>query len=171
MEEIWKDLIESTDYQISNLGRVRSFKKYKKVNLRIITSVPDKDNYLVFTIHRGSKGRLRRLVHKEVLKSFVGPAPDGMWALHRDGNNQNNNLENLYWGTPTSNCNDRKKHGKQFYGSNTPNAVFSEQDIKNIMKLRREGQSIRSISKLYGRAYSILHRICTGQRYKKESGL
>ena len=46
-------------------------------------------------------------VHVLVLEAFVGPRPEGMWALHgplryADGT-PDNRLSNLEWGTPSKN--------------------------------------------------------------------
>jgi len=60
---------------------------------------------------RVSLGRGKgRYVHRLILEVFVGPCPDGMECRHLDGNPQNNRLDNLAWGTPEENCEDREKH-------------------------------------------------------------
>jgi hypothetical protein len=44
-KEIWKDINGFENYQISSLGRVKSFKKYK-ISGKIISLKNDKDGYL-----------------------------------------------------------------------------------------------------------------------------
>lgn len=53
-----------------------------------------------------------KYIHRLVLEAFVGPCPDGMEALHSDGNKTNNNVDNLRWGTPSENNRDIVKHGR-----------------------------------------------------------
>lgn len=52
-----------------------------------------------------------KYIHRLVLEAFVGPCPDGMKALHADGNKTNNNVKNLRWGTSAENNLDIVKHG------------------------------------------------------------
>lgn len=83
-------------YEISDAGRVRNL------------------HGLVLKTSRTNKGYLRvlgRFVHRLVLEAFIGPCPSGMECRHLDGNPSNNRLENLLWGTPLENANDRRRHG------------------------------------------------------------
>lgn len=50
-------------------------------------------------------------VHRLVIETFQGPPPfDGLVCRHLDGNRQNNNLDNLRWGTPRQNALDTAEH-------------------------------------------------------------
>ncbi len=51
------------------------------------------------------------LVHRLVLETFIGPCPEGMEALHGDGNRHNNRRSNLRWGTRKENEADKVRHG------------------------------------------------------------
>tara|TARA_R110000744_G_scaffold355703_1_gene462291 strand:+ start:381 stop:686 length:306 start_codon:yes stop_codon:yes gene_type:complete len=62
-----------------------------------------------------------------------------MWALHRDGDSKNNTIGNLYWGTPTQNCEDRKKHIGGYSGEANPNSKLSSEQVGYIRKLYRAG--------------------------------
>lgn len=59
----------------------------------------------------GAGHSLTKKVHRLVLESFVGPCPQEMEALHRDGNKINCRLDNLHWGSRSQNCVDRVRHG------------------------------------------------------------
>lgn len=51
-------------------------------------------------------------VHRLVLETFVGPCPPGMECRHvPDFDPANNRLDNLQWGTPKENQNDKRIHG------------------------------------------------------------
>lgn len=53
----------------------------------------------------------RHLIHRLVLEAFVGPCPEGMECRHLNGDPTDNRLENLCWGTPRENADDRIRHG------------------------------------------------------------
>jgi hypothetical protein len=51
------------------------------------------------------------LVAPLVLSAFVGPRPPGLDGCHGDGDNANNRLGNLRWGTRSENMQDAVDHG------------------------------------------------------------
>src|SRR5690606_21740498 len=53
----------------------------------------------------------RELVHRVVLRTFVGPRPEGLVVRHLDGNPKNNRVDNLKYGTVSENCLDSVAHG------------------------------------------------------------
>jgi len=79
-------------------------------------------------------------VHRYVLLAFVGECPEGMQACHNDGNPGNNRLDNLRWGTPSNNNRDKWLHGTEQTGERNPNAVLTEEQVRDI----------REMSKVYG---------------------
>lgn len=111
--EIWKDIVGYEGlYQISNLGRVKSLKRYvphfkgglKVVPERIKTIFYQKDGR-----PRGelSKGNLNRkfLVYRLVAQAFI-PNPNNYPCInHKDENPTNNSIENLEWCTHKYNMN------------------------------------------------------------------
>jgi len=68
-------------------------------------------SYLYVRLSHDKKSRIFR-VHRLVLEAFVGPCPEGMECRHLDGDPSNNRLENLRWGTPAENTEDKRKHGR-----------------------------------------------------------
>ena len=120
MEEIWKDAIyinkkgEVIDfkgwYQVSNKGRVRSFRAHggsrsqgKRRNEPMLLSISKKEgNYI--SVHLKLDGVKRRvyLLHRLVLSTFVSIPQElknekHIDVNHIDENKHNNNLENLEW--------------------------------------------------------------------------
>lgn len=69
-----------------------------------------KSQYLSVKLCKDGKYKTRP-VHQLVLETFVGPRPQGMLALHHDDNANNNNLDNLYWGTHKQNVQDAVHNG------------------------------------------------------------
>jgi hypothetical protein len=100
MEE-WKDIkgFEGM-YQISDKGRLRSFKKM--VQPLILSVKNSKGWYLSIILCRDRK-RVTVRIHRLVAEAFV-PNPEGKPEVnHKDGNKQNNDASNLEWVTDREN--------------------------------------------------------------------
>lgn len=148
MTEIWKPSIYTLDYEVSDFGRVKSFKRGK---IKILKPKLDKDGYssLVFSLG-SSKNRKYVRVHAEILNSFVGLKPNENYlALHKNDDKSDNRLENLYWGTHQDNCNDKIINGGQVLGENHPNAKLKDYQIEEIKNLKNMGLSYHKIAKIY----------------------
>ena len=99
--ETWKDIkgFEGI-YQISNMGRAKSFKA--DPNGRILSIKNSKGDYLNIVLCHGNKRRSVK-VHRLVAEAFI-PNPDNKPEVnHKDGNKQNNRVGNLEWVTRAEN--------------------------------------------------------------------
>ena len=93
-KEIWKDVINYEGlYQVSNLGRVKSFKFQKERILKLST---DKKGYSIVCLHKDKKQSVIK-VHKLVAIAFLNHEPCGMSIVvdHIDNNKENNKLSNI----------------------------------------------------------------------------
>ena len=98
--EIWKDIKNyESEYQISNLGRVKS----KRAN-KIMKNVLDSNGYLICTLSVVGK-RKKFSIHRLVASAFVDNNLHKSQVNHIDGNKQNNISTNLDWVTPKENTN------------------------------------------------------------------
>lgn len=87
------------DYEASDLGRIRSWRRGVPRVLRARTAG---DGYL----YVNPAGRTAT-VHKLVCLAFLGPRPAGALHIrHLDGDKMNNRLGNLAYGTPAENYRD-----------------------------------------------------------------
>jgi hypothetical protein len=78
-------------------------------------------------------------VHRLVLLTFVGPCPEGMQCRHLDGNQRNNRLSNLKWGTIKENSRDRIRHGTDARGEKNANAKLTKLDVDEILRMHQTG--------------------------------
>ena len=101
-------------------------------------------------------GKLQTMyLHRIVLEAFVGARPDGMEALHRDDNQNNNCVSNLRWGTHGENCIDRSAHG----GSGHKLTYELAQEIRGL----RGKMRFVDIGERYGITKAMVWKIMSGR--------
>lgn len=105
-QEIWKDVEGFNGYQISNLGRVKSY--YNNTTIIRKTSVVCGYKHLMLS---KNKKKYNFYIHKLVANAFI-PNPENKPEVnHIDGNKLNNNISNLEWVTRKENCQHAWKTG------------------------------------------------------------
>lgn len=105
-KEIWKKIDWSPDYEISNYGRIKSY-KHDKINGKLRKLRPDpKRGYVTIRLPNIYTGQYKRTgIHRLVAESFI-PNPDNKEQVnHIDENKANNYFKNLEWTTSKENCN------------------------------------------------------------------
>lgn len=90
MQEIWKDIPNYEGlYQVSNLGRVKSLFKYKK-----ILKPRQRNGYLRVSLTKNNKST-NYAVHRLVAQAFISNPNNLPEVNHKDENKQNNCVDNL----------------------------------------------------------------------------
>lgn len=92
--EIWKDVVDWEGiYKISNKGRLASNKSGR---WNILSNINSKGGYFSVVLQYNGKKKHTR-IHRLVYEAFVKSIPKGklFHIHHKDGNKQNNILENL----------------------------------------------------------------------------
>ena len=168
--EIWKD-IPGYDgrYQVSDHGGVRSVdwteivkNKWGGCNVR-------KTSGAVLTTQIGDKGRLfvtlsknrktvRRTIASLVALAFIGPRLNGLLVLHKDGNNQNNMLTNLRYGTQADNMEDARGHGTLCQGETQWFAKLTAQDVLFIRASMRTCSALAKMFSVTPAAISLIRK-------------
>lgn len=96
MTEVWKNINDFPNYEVSNLGRVKNV----KTGHILKTNTSDR-YYSVELFNNGESKRI--LVHRLVAEAFLPKVTGKEWINHKDGNRYNNAVSNLEWCTPTEN--------------------------------------------------------------------
>lgn len=98
-----------SDYKVGDDGSFWSRRKWK--NWTRVKGSPNHDGYLRTSITSDDGHTRLKFIHVMVLEAFVGPCPEGMESRHLNGIANDNRLDNLKWGTPTENTEDKRRHG------------------------------------------------------------
>jgi len=117
MQEIFKDLKGfDGDYQISNLGNVKSFKRYKVSGVILKNCIDSTGYYVVKLTKRGGKPRTVS-VHLLLAMTFLNHTPCGHKLVvdHIDNNPLNNDLSNLQIVTHRKNSTKDRNGGSSKY--------------------------------------------------------
>src|SRR5687767_5002858 len=86
--EIWSRVKGGSEYEVSNLGRVRNGVGRIKQPTRI------RSGGLVVNLYSGGATNVRA-VRSLVAEAFIGPRPKGQMAVHLDGNELNCQADNI----------------------------------------------------------------------------
>ena len=99
-EEVWKDIAGyEGKYQVSNLGRVRSLQYHNTkgiVRIGYLKPATDGCGYLRCTLSKNNKLTTFK-VHRLVASAFIDNPNNLPQVNHKDGDKQNNNVDNLEW--------------------------------------------------------------------------
>lgn len=154
-KEIWKEIDGFPDYEVSNLGRVCSFKgRYP----RILKLRKSSSGYLQVILCMGGK-MIGKTIHRLVAESFVPNPENKPQVNHIDEDKKNNVAENLEWVTRKENCN----HG-------TRNKRVAETKGKVVVQYTTGGffmaeyPSIMEAGRVTGIAQSSICQVCRGKR-------
>ena len=103
MSEIWANIKNYDDYQVSNLGRVCSYKNNKK---EMLNGYVQNTGYLTVSLENKKYS-----VHRLVAETFIHKVKGKNVVNHIDGNKLNNKIENLEWCTCKENIQHAFKTG------------------------------------------------------------
>lgn len=138
MEEEWR-CVKGYEglYQISNYGRVRSFHNNPA---KILSLKNNSGWYLSFRAIDENGNRKTLRPHVEVAKAFLGEIPKGYHVHHKDGNKQNNRVDNLEIIHPSEHAKETiKQNANVIKGMNNYNEYIRP---KRIRQYTRDGMFV-----------------------------
>jgi hypothetical protein len=166
--EQWRTVPGFPGYEVSDHGRVRSWKTNSKrgrlrddAQLRTLRS--NRKRYRTINLQRDGE-TYSRLVHRLVLEAFVGACPEGMECRHLDGTRTNNVLSNLEWATHQTNIDDTERHQTRSRGDR--GNTCSKLTVAQVMEIRSAPEGYRLLAKRYGVSRGTIQHICQGRRWK-----
>lgn len=161
VSEVWREVPGFNEYEVSDLGNVRSIKTSKHLKPHI-----DRGGYLRVSLHR-EKASYTCGVHRLVLMAFVGSPGEGMQGAHQNGIRTDARLENLAWKTVKENCRDKIRHGTLLCGEAHRNSKYRAVDVERMQDMARSGVSHREIGALFGSQKDHICRILGGKTWHR----
>ena len=117
--EIWRDIEGyEGEYQISNLGRVKSLKKQvgRKEGEKIMTPSKTYQGYSRVVLTHNGKSKMKA-VHRLVAEAFIPKIQGKPIVDHINGDRQDNKMENLRWCTYSENSQNSLRLKSRRYNS------------------------------------------------------
>lgn len=177
--EIWKSIPFSDGYDVSNHGRVRSWWAWREstrnvgearqrmISPRIVDGWEARHGYRMVVLEKK-----KWFIHHLVLLVFVGDPPDGKRITrHLDGNPSNNRLDNICWGNQTENYADARRHGTNPKGTRHGMNKLTDEQVLEIVAMRKEGVSIKEIGRRFGVTSSLPSAIARGKLWTHLTGI
>ena len=141
----WRIVEDFTDYAVSSEGqikRIHSAGNIKASNAkvgRILKQARNKNSGYLYVALSLQRQRRTLLVHRLVAQAFLGPCPKGKEVNHKDGNKENNRVENLEYLTPKENMRHARQAGlfpvQIQNGEHNHNARLTEFQVERIREL------------------------------------
>ena len=163
--EIWKDIEGYTDYKISNLGNVKSYKFGKEKTM-------SRQKFRYEAVMLSVKGKSAPiLIHRLIAIAFIPNPYNKPMVNHIDGNKLNNVIQNLEWCTNSENQKHAYKTGLQKHqkGSDSHRFGIISPRAKKIIHTQtgKIYDSIAIASKELGLSHNVIYRQVAGMRINK----
>lgn len=146
MIEVWKIIVDYPDYEVSNLGRIRSLKFGKK---KLLNPGINKYGYINVNLCKNGEAKNHK-VHRLVAQAFIPNPSNYPEVNHKDENKQNNCVDNLEW------CTSQYNHD---YSQSKQVGQF---DLSgNLIKVWK---SVSEIERQLGFDQGLISRCCLGNK-------
>jgi hypothetical protein len=169
-KEIWKP-VSGYDglYEVSNLGRVRSYHNYgwgRKEKPQLISLYTSKRGYVQACLCRNNKS-IQKDVHRLVAEAFLPEPAPGLQIDHINGIKSDNRVSNLEWVTPQENTLRALAIGLKPSGEKHRSSKLTQSDVNEIRKLYATGKySHRKLGEMFEVSHGNVGKIVRNQLWK-----
>lgn len=170
--EAWRPIPGFEGYEVSDLGRVRSFRRHGGRGRGLVETGRIKKThqgaagYLCVTLQKPDGNRCSKYaVHSLVAAAFLGPRPEGMQVAHFDGDRLNARLDNLRYATALENAEDKRRHGTDTPGERNGMHKLTDDAVREVRRLRRRGALQRELAEKFGVSISAIQFVLDGTRW------
>lgn len=155
-----KECLDYPGYFVSSKGVI--FSRRRGVLYQMKTQYNCRSGYASVTATVKSK-RKGLSVHREVAKAFLENFNKKPQVNHKDGNKENNQVENLEWCTISENSLHTSRVLGLNIGEKHPSAKYSENIIKEVKKLLSAKVSPKEIYSLTGVKVNTIYGLKQGK--------
>lgn len=173
--EHWKLVPEFPDYEVSNHGRIRSWRqatdgrKNHRKHPHYFKPFITRFGYAQVMLRKKNSPKPHRcLVHRLVALAFI-PNPKGLSDVaHNDGSKNHNHVNNLRWSTHRENQMDMRQHGTMQDGERCCTAKLTEAQVLYIKDMCKKGKrgTQRKMARQFGISPAQVNRIVKGTRWR-----
>lgn len=169
--EEWRDIPGYEGrYQVSSCGRVRNANQSLLALTPTRGSAPDGSKYRCVMLIADDKSRNWLLVHSIVATTFYGQCPAGMECRHLNDRRDDNRLDNLRWGTPIENAEDRERNGRKVQGTHIVQSKMNEEMVAEARRRVASGETRTSVAQSFGLSVTGLSYAVAGTWWKHVPG-
>lgn len=104
--------------------------------------------------------------HRYAWELKNGPIPIGIYVCHKCDNPLCINVEHMFLGTQKDNLSDMASKKRSTIGTKNPMAKLTDNDIKDIRKMYKDGKTQQHIAKIYSLSRSNVGLIVTHETWK-----
>lgn len=125
----------------------------------------------------GRKKGMPRYIHKLVALTWIGPAPGPTGTKrheycvnHKDGNKQNNHVDNLEWVTNSENLSHAWRTGlrSDFIGENAQHSIFTNEEVRSIRLRILNGEKVKAIADDFNVTTGVIKNIQKFYSWKRQ---
>lgn len=169
--EVWKPVEGWPGYEISDLGRLRSWKRggsrSREPVPRILAGGQDKDGYRRAVLHRPVRDTKSFRICSLVADAFLPPGGPGTVITHLNGNKTDDSATNLARRTQLENIHDKYRHGTMPMGEQVHSSKLTADEVLDIYSRRHKGSFY---AKKYGINLSSVSAIWNGRTWCHVTG-
>ena len=156
--EYWKDIKDHEEYyEISSLGRVRN-KKTQEILIGDVNNI----GYKRVVLNKPTKKRY--FIHRLVAYHFVKGYSENLVVNHKDGNKQNNDMNNLEWVTKSENDLHAFKMGLRKVYPAQFRKIIESFDLETKETIKRF-KNVDECCKELNVARSNIYNCCNGKQF------
>lgn len=158
MKEEWKVIEGRKTYEVSNYGNIR---KRLLSGYRNLIPFKDKDGYLRVCLCENQQ-RIYRNVHRLVAQAFISNPESKPTVNHKDGNKQNNCVDNLEWATVKEQNNHALNMGLRIMKNDGCSKRIAQYDMDmNLIKIY---PSANEAKRQTGYSQGHISEVCRGEK-------
>jgi hypothetical protein len=158
--ENWKTIKDYENYQISNLGNVKSLNYNKSNKEKLLKIRLLKSGYCRVYLCKNGKAR-DFYIHRLVAINFLLKKDKDIQVNHIDGNKSNNNIKNLEWCSQSENMIHSYKIGLNKFGEENCKSKLKNIDV---LEIKNSNLPYPKLSKLFNVSKSLICCIKKGKK-------